>query len=114
VPNPTCEDVLAITLSLRVEGDMNARRLAERIEKACGSAVQTVIEYPASARGTPRSEKLRKGQYTLEPERAPLFRRYRRFPPPGGRGCPNAVDLLRSLLLQVEGERFRVREDRLR
>jgi hypothetical protein len=36
---PTCEDALAITWSLRVEGDMNARRLAEQIEKACRAAV---------------------------------------------------------------------------
>jgi hypothetical protein len=35
VPNPTCEDALAITRSLRVEGDLAARRLAEQIEKAC-------------------------------------------------------------------------------
>jgi hypothetical protein len=33
--NPTCEDALAITRSLRVEGDLNVRRLAERLEKAC-------------------------------------------------------------------------------
>jgi hypothetical protein len=39
VPNPTCEDALAITRSLRVEGDLNARRLAEQIEKACRAAV---------------------------------------------------------------------------
>ncbi|OPY07987.1 MAG: hypothetical protein A4E68_01494 [Syntrophaceae bacterium PtaB.Bin095] len=39
VPDPTCEDALAITHSLRVEGDLNARRLAERIEKACRAAV---------------------------------------------------------------------------
>lgn len=39
VPNPTCADALAITRSLRVEGDLNARRLAERIEKACRAAV---------------------------------------------------------------------------
>ena len=39
VPNPTCADALAITRSLRVEGDLNARRLAEQIEKACGAAV---------------------------------------------------------------------------
>jgi hypothetical protein len=39
VPNPTCEDALAITWSLRVEGDMNARYLAEQIEKACRAAV---------------------------------------------------------------------------
>jgi len=39
VPNPTCEDALAITRSLRVEGDMNARHLAEQIEKACLAAV---------------------------------------------------------------------------
>ncbi len=39
VPEPTREDALAITLSLRVEGDLNARRLAEQIEKACRAAV---------------------------------------------------------------------------
>jgi hypothetical protein len=39
VPEPTCEDALAITRSLRVEGDLDARRLAERIEKACRAAV---------------------------------------------------------------------------
>lgn len=39
VPEPTCEDALAITRSLRVEGDLNARRLAERIEEACHAAV---------------------------------------------------------------------------
>ena len=39
VPDPTCEDALAITRSLRVEGDLNARRLAEQIEKACRAAV---------------------------------------------------------------------------
>ena len=38
MPNPTPEDALAITWSLRVEGDMNARRLAEQIEKACRAA----------------------------------------------------------------------------
>ena len=35
VPNPTAADALAITRSLRVEGDLNARRLAERIEQLC-------------------------------------------------------------------------------
>jgi hypothetical protein len=39
VPNPTRADALAITRSLRVEGDLNARRLAEQIEKACRAAV---------------------------------------------------------------------------
>lgn len=39
VANPTCADALAITRSLRVEGDLNARRLAEQIEKACLAAV---------------------------------------------------------------------------
>lgn len=36
---PTCEDALAITWNLRVEGDLNARRPAEQIEKACRAAV---------------------------------------------------------------------------
>jgi len=38
VPDPTPEDALAITGSLRVEGDLHARRLAEQIEKACRAA----------------------------------------------------------------------------
>jgi hypothetical protein len=38
VPNPTPEDALAITRSLRVEGSLAARRLAEQIEKACSAA----------------------------------------------------------------------------
>ena len=33
--HPSPEDALAITRSLRVEGDLNARRLAEQIERAC-------------------------------------------------------------------------------
>jgi hypothetical protein len=36
---PGPEDALAITRSLRVEGDLKARRLAEQIEKACRAAV---------------------------------------------------------------------------
>jgi len=39
VPDPTCEDALAITRTLRVEGDLRARKLAEQIEKACRAAV---------------------------------------------------------------------------
>jgi hypothetical protein len=39
VPDPTCEDALAITRSLRVEGDLGARKLAEQIEQACRAAV---------------------------------------------------------------------------
>jgi hypothetical protein len=38
VENPSPDDALAITRSLRVEGDLNARRLAEQIEKACRAA----------------------------------------------------------------------------
>jgi hypothetical protein len=39
VPNPTPADALAITRSLRVEGNLEARRLAEQIEQACRAAV---------------------------------------------------------------------------
>ncbi len=39
VPDPTREDALAITRSLRVEGDLKARHLAEQIEKACRATV---------------------------------------------------------------------------
>ena len=35
VPNPTPEDALAICRSLRIEGNLEARRLAEQIERAC-------------------------------------------------------------------------------
>jgi len=38
VPDPTPADALAITHSLRVEGDLDARRLAEQIEQACRAA----------------------------------------------------------------------------
>lgn len=34
VDNPTVEQILAITRQLRTEGDMDARQLAERIERA--------------------------------------------------------------------------------
>jgi hypothetical protein len=39
VPNPTPSDALAITRSLRVEGNLAARRLAEQIEQACSAAL---------------------------------------------------------------------------
>lgn len=39
VPNPTPADALAITYSLRVEGDLEARLLAEKIEQARRAAV---------------------------------------------------------------------------
>jgi hypothetical protein len=39
VSNPTPADALAITHSLRVEGDLQARRLAEEIEQACRAAL---------------------------------------------------------------------------
>ena len=39
VEQPTIADLLAITESLRVEGDLAARRLAEQIEQACRAAL---------------------------------------------------------------------------
>jgi hypothetical protein len=39
VPDPTPADALAITYSLRVEGDLHARRLAEEIEQACRATI---------------------------------------------------------------------------
>jgi hypothetical protein len=39
VPDPTPADALAITHSLRVEGNLQARRLAEQIEQACRAAL---------------------------------------------------------------------------
>jgi hypothetical protein len=39
VPDPTPADALAITHSLRVEGNLQARRLAEQIEQACRAAI---------------------------------------------------------------------------
>jgi hypothetical protein len=37
--NPTAEQALSVARHLRVEGDMEARRLAERIAKAARAAV---------------------------------------------------------------------------
>ncbi len=39
VPDPTPADALAITHSLRVEGNLEARRLAEQIERLCHAAL---------------------------------------------------------------------------
>jgi hypothetical protein len=39
VPDPTPANALAITHSLRVEGNLQARRLAEQIEQACRAAL---------------------------------------------------------------------------
>ena len=39
VVDPTQADALAIVRSLRVEGDLRARRLAERIEALCRASV---------------------------------------------------------------------------
>jgi hypothetical protein len=39
VAKPTVADALAITHSLRVEGNLEARILAEKIEQACRAAV---------------------------------------------------------------------------
>jgi hypothetical protein len=36
---PTHEDALVVARALRIEGDLPARRLAERIEQACHAAV---------------------------------------------------------------------------
>ena len=37
---PTQEDALVVARALRIEGDREARKLAEEIEKACHAAVQ--------------------------------------------------------------------------
>jgi hypothetical protein len=39
VQDPTPADALTITRSLPVEGNLESRRLAERIERACRAAV---------------------------------------------------------------------------
>ena len=36
---PSPEQALAITRTLRVEGDLHARELAEQLEKACRAAI---------------------------------------------------------------------------
>jgi hypothetical protein len=36
---PTPEDALAVARALRIEGNLQARRLAEQIEQACRAAV---------------------------------------------------------------------------
>ena len=37
--NPTKDDALVVARALRIEGDLDARRLAERIEQACRAAL---------------------------------------------------------------------------
>jgi len=37
--HPTPEEAMTITRSLRIEGNLEARRLAEQIERACRAAV---------------------------------------------------------------------------
>jgi hypothetical protein len=37
--NPTREDALVVARALRIEGDREARRLAEQIEQACRAAL---------------------------------------------------------------------------
>jgi len=39
IDNPTSEDALVIARALRIEGDREARRLAEQIEQACRAAL---------------------------------------------------------------------------
>jgi hypothetical protein len=39
VPDPTPADALAITRSLRVEGNLDARQLAEQIERLCRAVI---------------------------------------------------------------------------
>jgi hypothetical protein len=36
---PTLEDTLIVARALRIEGNLDARRLAERIEQACRAAL---------------------------------------------------------------------------
>lgn len=38
LPSPSTADALAVARALRVEGDLHARALAERIEAACRAA----------------------------------------------------------------------------
>jgi hypothetical protein len=39
IDQPTAADALVIARALRIEGDLNARRLAEEIEQACRAAL---------------------------------------------------------------------------
>ena len=39
IENPSPEDALVVARALRIEGDRAARRLAERIERACRAAL---------------------------------------------------------------------------
>ena len=43
VPDPTPADALAIAYSLRVEGNLQARRLAEQIEQACRAVLRLLV-----------------------------------------------------------------------
>lgn len=37
--HPSAEEAMSIARNLRIEGDLNARRLAEQIEQACRAAL---------------------------------------------------------------------------
>jgi hypothetical protein len=37
--HPTAEQAISVARHLRIEGDLNARRLAEQIERACRAAL---------------------------------------------------------------------------
>ena len=51
---PTVEQMLSITRQLRIEGDMDARRLAEKIEQAARAHLQAAVGYSAPDRCQPR------------------------------------------------------------
>lgn len=49
--NPTVAQILAITRQLRPEGDMDARHLAEHIERAARADLQVPVGFIAPHRG---------------------------------------------------------------
>src|SRR5207249_1851606 len=55
---PTPEDALVVARALRIEGDREARRLAEQIEQACRAAISNPNRRSPAARFTPRPGKL--------------------------------------------------------
>jgi hypothetical protein len=46
--SPTQEDALVIARTLRIEGDREAWKLAEQIEKACSAAIRATSKTSAS------------------------------------------------------------------
>ena len=74
---PTPADALVVARALRMEGNREARQLAEQIERACRAAIYLGFNrHSPPARRAPRPGKLRRRGRAVEPRRPVHFRRH--------------------------------------